>query len=85
METTPCETCNEEKEVSLKTLPNYTLSELERAYTEGNKRTYSREEIEWFYNLYNRVFKQDRRPGCGKCFVNIRTALTERYKAEKGI
>jgi|APGre2960657404_1045060.scaffolds.fasta_scaffold26698_5 hypothetical protein len=85
METTPCETCKKDKDITLNTLPIYTTSELEQAYKEGNKRTYTQDEIKWFYNLYNRVFKQDRRPGCGKCFVNIRQALTERYKAEVGI
>lgn len=60
-------------------MENYTLDELEKAYLEGNKPTYTNEEIQWFYNLYNRVFNQQKKPGCGKCFVNIRKHLKNRY------
>lgn len=56
---------------------NYTEDELFRAYMEGNKSSYSKDETAWFYNLYNRVFKQNKQPGCGKCFVNIRRQLTQ--------
>lgn len=74
-----CETCKEHKEIGLPVMENYTLDELEKAYMTGNKSTYTNEEIDWFYNLYNRVFNTHKSPGCGKCFVNIRKHLTNRY------
>lgn len=74
-----CTTCKEPKPISLP-MKNYTDEELERAYLEGNKSTYTREEQDWFYNLYNRVFKQNKTPGCGKCFVNIRKHLKNMYE-----
>lgn len=75
-----CDTC---KEQNITQLPqqNFTMDELKKAFDEGNKRSYSGDEIAWFYNLYNRVFNTNRQPGCGKCFANIRKALTSRYEA----
>jgi hypothetical protein len=34
----------------------------------------------WFYDLYNRVFKADKRPGCGKCFSNDAKIFRIKYK-----
>lgn len=64
---------------------NYTFEELEKAYMDGNKSSYTAEEQAWFYNLYNRVFNQNKQPGCGKCFLNVRKNLTARYKQESGL
>lgn len=77
-----CDTC---KEQNITELPkqNYTLNELKLAAEQSNKRSYSGDEIAWFYNLYNRVFNTNRQPGCGKCFANIRRALNDRYNALK--
>ena len=74
-----CETCKEHKEIGLPIMERYTLDELEKAHMTGNKSTYTNEEIDWFYNLYNRVFNTHKSPGCGKCFVNIRKHLTNKY------
>lgn len=78
-----CESCKEPKIVSLD-MGYYTPEELEIAYKISNKPNYTKEEIDWLYNLYNRVFSQSRKPGCGKCFVNIRKQLVEKYRAENG-
>ena len=81
-----CENCkNKETETSLKKTPNYTFEELQRAHELGERPSYTPHENAWYYNLYNRVFNVNKQPGCGKCFVNIRKHLSERYKAEKGI
>lgn len=66
-------------------MPNYTPDELKQAYEMGNKSSYTPDEQAWFYNLYNRVFNKNQQPGCGKCFMNVRKRLTERYKAENGL
>ena len=79
-----CDTCKEQ-ELKLKDMGNYTFEELEKAYMEGNKRSYTPDEQAWFYNLYNRVFNQNKQPGCGKCFLNVRKNLTARYKHEAGL
>lgn len=74
-----CEEClNKTNEIELPKMrhDNCTEEELTRAFMEGNKSNYTPDEIAWFYNLYNRVFKQNKQPGCGKCFVNIRKQLT---------
>ena len=74
-----CEDCvNKINEIELPKMrfDNCTDEELTRAFMEGNKREYSKDEIVWFYNLYNRVFKQNKQPGCGKCFANIRKQLS---------
>ena len=65
-------------------MANYTFEELEQAYGLMDKSTYTPDQQAWFYNLYNRVFKANKQPGCGKCFVNVRKALKERYYAERG-
>jgi hypothetical protein len=78
-----CKECeNKEQEVKVP-FKNYTLEELETAYNKGNQPTYTPQETAWFYNLYNRVYKTNKQPGCGKCFVNIRKHLSTRYKIER--
>jgi hypothetical protein len=74
-----CKECKEPKDISLP-MKNYTDEELEQAHLQGNKSSYTQDEIAWFYNLYNRVFKTHKSPGCGKCFVNIRKHLTNIYQ-----
>jgi len=78
-----CNTCKNKQQVSLNTQPNYTFSELEKAYQMMDKPEYSGEESAWLYNLYNRVFRTNKQPGCGKCFVNVRNSLKARYEAER--
>jgi hypothetical protein len=79
-----CNTCkNKEQEVSLNNLPNYSMAELEKAYLMMDRPHYTGEESAWLYNLYNRVFRTNKQPGCGKCFVNVRRSLKARYEAER--
>ena len=80
-----CDTCKKDKDITLNNMENYTLEELKLAFDNGNKASYTKEETAWFYNLYNRVFRTNKQPGCGKCFMNVRKALTQRYKALEGI
>jgi hypothetical protein len=78
-----CEECeNKIQDIELPKMrfDNCTDEELTRAFMEGNRREYSPDDVAWFYNLYNRVFKQNKQPGCGKCFVNIRRQLSEYAK-----
>lgn len=77
-----CDECEKEKPVTMN-FKNYTFEELERAHQIGNQPSYTPDDVAWFYNLYNRVFKTDKQPGCGKCFVTIRRNLSTRYKTEK--
>ena len=78
-----CEKCKKPKETSLNQLPNWTEEELKQAYDIRNLSSYTPEQKAWFYNLYNRVFKENKIPGaCGKCFLNVRTRLTYKYEKE---
>lgn len=65
-------------------MENYTFEELEAAVPMLNKPSYTGDEQAYLYNLYNRVFNQNRQPGCGKCFVNVRKKLQARYEATRG-
>jgi hypothetical protein len=38
------------------------------------------QEMQYIYNFYNRVFKDNRSPGCGKCFIRIAKNLKNRYR-----
>lgn len=74
-----CKDCKQQ-EISLNNMSNYTLDELKLAHENGNKTSYTNDEIAWFYNLYNRAFNQNKQPGCGKCFYTIRKQLSQRYQ-----
>jgi hypothetical protein len=74
MEKEPCEKCEKSGDVTLKT-ENWTIEELELAVSYLDKYKQPREEIDYVYNVYNRVFKTKKAPGCGKCFVNIGRSL----------
>lgn len=60
---------------------NYTFEELELAHQKNKQSSFTKDEIAWYYNLYNRVFGTNKQPGCGKCFSNIRKHLETRYNA----
>jgi hypothetical protein len=80
-----CEECKDKiNDIELPKMrhDNCTEEELTQAFFNGNKSTYPPDEVAWFYNLYNRVFKKNKQPGCGKCFVNIRRQLTEYAKTQ---
>lgn len=38
------------------------------------------QEMQYIYNFYNRIFKDHRSPGCGKCFIRIAKNLKNRYR-----
>lgn len=73
-----CAKCKKSGEVNLQTNP-FTKDEMDRAMEICNKRTMSPQEQAWFYNLYNRVFKTNKMPGCGKCLGNNVKQLKIRY------
>jgi hypothetical protein len=77
--------CNDCKEnnITLNKMENYVFEELEAAIPILNKSSYTNDEAAYLYNLYNRVFNQNKQPGCGKCFVNIRKKLQARYDATR--
>ena len=79
---TGCEKCKTPKEVELK-LPNYTKEEMDAAMLLVDKMTLTRQQQEWLINLNNRVNNDNKRLGCGKCFVqvcrNIKNAYTRLY------
>jgi len=77
-----CKECENKTNEVPTTFRNYSLEELEMAYNDYNKAIYTPQETAWFYNLYNRVFKTNKQPGCGKCFVTIRKHLHHRYLYE---
>ena len=64
-------------------MENYTFEELEASAPMLNKASYTSDETAYLYNLYNRVFNQNKQPGCGKCFVNVRKKLQARYDATR--
>jgi hypothetical protein len=65
-------------------MKNYTFDELEKASELFDKSTHTPDEVAYLYNLYNRIFKTNKQPGCGKCFVNVRRHLKQRFNAERG-
>lgn len=78
-----CESCSNKPEITSLGMGNFTLEELKKAYERSGQSRYTNEEIAWFYNLYNRVFNQQKTPGCGKCFATVRKQLATRYNALK--
>ena len=78
MEKPQCQECKKRKK-KLPKMKLYTFQELEHAYQNREKYKYTPDEQVWFYNLYNRVTGQNKTPGCGKCFANIRKHLEKQY------
>lgn len=74
----PCETCKKPKEITMETRP-YTKEEFDRVLPILDKYGLTRQETEYVYNFYNRVFNEKRQPGCGKCFVNMAKKLKIKY------
>ena len=75
-----CVECDKEKEVEL-SFGLSTRTEWDNVMKLIKKYGLSREEIDYIYGFYNRELKQNKRPGCGKCFVNLCKNLEKRYKA----
>lgn len=75
-----CEECEKEKEVQL-SFGLSTREEWDSVMTLIKKYGLSRDEINYIYGFYNRELKQNKKPGCGKCFYNICKSLEKRYTA----
>lgn len=74
----PCEKCKTPNEVEIKTL-NYTREEMDAAMLLVDKMSLTRQQQEWLVNLNNRVLKDNKRLGCGKCFVQVCRNLKNAY------
>ena len=75
-----CEECDKEKEVQL-SFGLSTRQEWDNVISLIKKYGLSRQEIDYIYGFYNRELKQNKTPGCGKCFYNICKNLEKRYSA----
>jgi hypothetical protein len=75
----PCETCKKPKEMTMETRP-FTKEEFDRVIPLLDKYGLTRQETDYIYNFYNRVFNEKRVPGCGKCFVNMARKLKIKYQ-----
>ena len=75
-----CEECEKEKEVQV-AFGLSTREEWDSVMTLIKKYGLSRYEINYIYGFYNRELKQNKKPGCGKCFYNICKSLEKRYTA----
>lgn len=75
-----CIECDKEKEIEL-SFGLSTRKEWDNVMKLTKKFGLSREEIDYIYGFYNRELKQNKRPGCGKCFVNVCKNLEKRYQA----
>lgn len=74
-----CTECDKEKEIQI-TFGLSTKEEWERIMKMIDRYNLSRQEIDYIYGFYNREFKENRSPGCGKCFVNIARNLKRKWE-----
>ena len=74
-----CEKCKTPKEIELK-MPNYTKEEMDAAMLLVDKYNLTRDQQSYLVNLNNRVNKDNKRLGCGKCFVQVIKNLKNAYK-----
>lgn len=77
----PCQRCKKPKEMTMETRP-YTKEEFERVLPLLDKYSLSSQEQNYIYNFYNRVFNENKQPGCGKCFVNMAKRLKIKYNSQ---
>jgi len=81
----PCETCKNKKEETL-SMPLYTKEEFDFAMTIIDKHNITRDQQEFIIGLNNRALKDNKRLGCGKCWVqvvsNIKNAYTRLFPVE---
>jgi hypothetical protein len=77
----PCEECSHKNDVTVK-FPPYTKEEFDKVITLSQKYGLSNDEVTYIYNFYNRVFRTNKKPGCGKCFVTICKSLRKKYESE---
>lgn len=74
-----CIECDKEKEIQI-TFGLSTKDEWERVMKMIDRYGLSRQEIDYIYGFYNREFKENKSPGCGKCFVNITRNLKRKWE-----
>lgn len=77
----PCEECDKKSDIQI-SLPLYTQDEFLRVLEILKKYKISKQEQEYVYNFYNRVFKTNKSPGCAKCLRNIVKHLQARYNRD---
>lgn len=81
----PCETCKNKKEETL-SMPLYTKEEFDYVMTIIDKQNITRQQQEYIIGLNNRVLKDNKRLGCGKCWIqvvsNIKNAYTRLFPVE---
>ena len=73
-----CDTCDNEKEIEL-SFGLSTRTEWDNVMKLITKYGLTRQETEYIYGFYNREFKANKSPGCGKCFYNLCKNLQKRY------
>lgn len=78
VESAPCEKCKNKKEEEVK-FQNYTKQEMDLAMTLIDKHNLTREQQQWLINLNNRVLNDNKRLGCGKCFIQVGRNLKNAY------
>lgn len=75
-----CIECDKEKEIEL-SFGLSTKTEWDNVMKLITKYGLSRDEINYIYGFYNREFKTNKSPGCGKCFYNLCKNLEKRYSS----
>lgn len=75
----PCETCKNKKEENL-SMPLYTKEEFDYVMTIIDKQNITRQQQEYIIGLNNRVLKDNKRLGCGKCWVQVVSNIKNAYK-----
>jgi uncharacterized protein (DUF1015 family) len=73
----PCETCKDAKNV---TLENFTKDEMDFAMTIVDKMILTKDQQLFLIGLNNRVLKDNKRYGCGKCMVQVLKNLKNAYQ-----
>lgn len=74
-----CIECDKQKEITV-SLGMTSNEEWFKIMELLNKMTISRQETEYIYNFYNRVFGTKKQPGCAKCMRNIAIHLRNRWE-----
>ncbi len=69
-----CVKCKKSGNVEIKT-ENWTLQELELVISYLDNYNITPDQKAYAYNLYNRIYKENKQPGCGKCFIRIAKSL----------
>lgn len=73
-----CKDCEKQKEINIE-LGITTMNEWDIIMKLLDKYKLEKNEVDYIYNFYNRVFKTSKRPGCAKCMKNIALHLRRRY------